>query len=451
MLVLTTVLGSGMGFLDLTVVNVALPHIGKDLSVDLAGLQWVVNGYTLALASLILMGGSLGDRLGRRRVYGWGIAGFATASALVALSPTAGFLIAARVVQGVFAALMTPGSLALLQASFREEDRMRAIGAWTGTSGVLTAAGPLVGGWLVGIDWRIAFWINVPLAALVLWLLRSVPESRDPEHASAFDIPAMVLAPVALGSLTWSLTAWSADGATTATVATLAAAVIAGIAFVGVESRSRHPMVPLSLFRSRNFSVINVVTLFVYAALSGLLLFLALFLQVSGGWAPLAAGASTVPLSLVMLGLAARFGGLAAKVGVRPLMLGGEALVCVGFVVLAQAPNHPNYWTQILPAVLLLGLGLSMMVAPLTGAVLAAAPERFTGLASGINNAVARTAGLLAVAGLPLLVGLSGERYRDAVAVGDAFRSAELWCAVGVAIGFAITALGLVRARPAES
>lgn len=445
-LIATTVLGSGMGFLDGTIANVALPHIGSDLHASFAELQWVINGYTLTLASLILVGGSLGDRLGRKRVYGWGIAGFAVASALAALSSTVGILIAARAIQGIFAAMMTPGSLAMLQSSFEEDSRMRAIGAWTGTLGIATAAGPALGGWLVGIDWRIAFWINLPIAAIVLLLLRTAPESRDPNASGRLDLPAMVLTPVALGSLTWSLTAWPSTGAKPSTVVPLVAAALCVVAFVAVERRTPHPLVPLHLFRSRNFSVINVVTLFAYAALSGLLLFLSLFLQVTAGWTALAAGASTVPLSVVMFFLASRFGALSSRIGVKRPMLGGQALIAVGLSLLALAPSHPNYLVHVLPGILVMGLGLSMMVAPLTGAVLAAAPERYAGLASGINNAVSRTAGLLAVAGLPLLVGLAGTQYRSASSVGSAYRESLWWCVGGVGFAFVITALGVAPA-----
>ncbi|BBH15728.1 MFS transporter [Nocardioides baekrokdamisoli] len=446
-LIATTVLGSGMGFLDGTIANVALPHIGSDLHASFAELQWVINGYTLTLASLILVGGSLGDRFGRKRVYGWGIAGFAVASALAALSPTVGVLIAARSIQGIFAAMMTPGSLAMLQSSFEEDDRMRAIGAWTGTLGIATAAGPALGGWLVGIDWRIAFWINLPIAAIVLLLLRAAPESRDPNASKTFDLPAMILTPLALGSLTWSLTAWPATGAKPSTVIPLVVAALSVVAFVVLERRTPDPLVPLHLFRNRNFSVINVVTLFVYAALSGLLLFLSLFLQVTAGWTALAAGASTVPLSVVMFFLASRFGALSSKIGVKRPMLAGQAAVAVGLALLALSPRHPSYVLDILPGVIVMGLGLSMMVAPLTGAVLAAAPERYAGLASGINNAVSRTAGLLAVAGLPLLVGLAGTQYRSATAVGSAYRESLWWCAAGVALAFVITAVGVASGR----
>ncbi|WP_446664960.1 MFS transporter [Flexivirga sp. B27] len=444
-LLATAVLGSGLGFLDGTIVNVALPHIGDDLDAGLAGLQWVVNGYTLALASLILLGGSLGDRLGRKRVYGRGVAGFAVTSVLVALSPTIEILVIARILQGVAAALLTPGSLAMLQASFREEDRMRAVGAWTGTLGIATAGGPIVGGWLVGIDWRIAFWINVPLGALTLWLLRTAPESRDAQAPHRIDWWAVFLAPVALAGITWALTAWPDTGASTTTVLALAVGIVAGAGFVLVELRESHPMVPPWLFGSRDFSVINIVTVFVYAALTGSMLFLAIFLQVSAGWTPLEAGAATVPVSVVMFFLASRFGSVATKFGARMPMVAGAAVLMLGFGWLAVAPNDPSYIGQILPGVIIMGFGLSMLVAPLTGAVLAAVPDGQTGLASGINNAISRTAGLIAVAVLPLLTGLSGTAYRDPIAVGDAFRASMWWCVALVLVGGLLTLVGLRR------
>lgn len=444
-LLATTVLGSGMGFLDGTIANVALPHIGDDLHADLAGLQWVVNGYTLALASLILVGGSLGDRLGRKRVYGWGIGGFAVASALVGLSPTIEVLVLARILQGAAAALLTPGSLAMLQASFRQEDRMRAVGAWTGALGIATAGGPVVGGWLVGIDWRIAFWINVPLAAVVLWLLRTAPESRDAAASHGIDWWAVLLAPVTLAGITWALTAWPDGGASPTTVAALVIGVVGGMAFVAVELRQRHPMVPPAIFASRDFSVINLVTLFIYAALAGSMLFLAIFLQVSAGWTPLEAGAATVPISVLMFFLASRFGALATRFGPRPLMVGGALVLAVGYAWLGIAPDAPSYLSQILPGVVVLGLGLSMLVAPLTGAVLAAAPDAQSGLASGINNAVSRTGGLIAVAVLPLLTGLSGTAYRSPAALGRSYRESMWWCVVLVLVGGLVTLFGLRR------
>ncbi|NHN55222.1 MFS transporter [Calidifontibacter sp. DB0510] len=442
-LLATTVLGSGVVFLDGTVTNVALPHIGTELHADLAGLQWVINGYTLALASLILVGGSLGDRFGRKRVFAWGTAGFAVASVLTALAPTIELLVGARVLQGIAAAMLTPGSLAMLQSSFHPDDRMKAIGAWTGTLGVATAGGPLLGGWLVGIDWRWAFWINLPLGLLVLWLLRPAPETRDPKAAHHLDLAGLVLTPVTLAGITWALTVWPARSAVVAGVVGLLAAV----AFVVAERRERAPMVPLGLFADRVFAAINLVTLFIYAALSGSMLFLAIFLQVSAGWTPLAAGAATVPLSIVMLFLASRGGDLATKIGARTPMVAGALVLAAGLALLAFAPDHPRFLVNILPGVLLMGFGLSLLVAPLTGTVLAAAPDELSGLASGINNAVSRTAGLLAVAALPLLVGLSGEAYRNGPAVASAYRQSMWWCCGLVLLGAALTFLGLTPKR----
>ncbi|RKT79532.1 EmrB/QacA subfamily drug resistance transporter [Terracoccus luteus] len=449
----TTILGSGIALLDGTVVNVALTRIGRDLEADLAGLQWVVNGYALALASLILLGGSLGDRFGRARVYAIGTAGFGLASIGCALAPTIETLVLARVVQGVAAAMLVPGSLAILQASFTREHRMAAIGAWTGLSGVASAAGPVVGGWLVDRDWRLAFWVNLPLAALVVWLtLTRVPESRDTDGDHRFDRAGVVLAVVALGALTYALTVGPAGGGVGGGAVTWVAAgvgVLAAVGFVVAERRSTHPLVPPRLFSDRTFTVVNVVTLLVYAGLSAALLFLVLFLQVVAGWSALAAGTASLPLSLAMLLLASRFGALSARHGPRLYMVAGTVCAAAGFVLLGFAPRDPTYVTAVLPGIALVGLGLSMLVAPLTGTVLAAAPDALAGTASGVNNAVSRTAGLLAVAALPPLVGLAGEAYADPDAMASAYRAAMWVCAGLVAAGAVLTATALPR-RPAS-
>jgi EmrB/QacA subfamily drug resistance transporter len=443
----TTVLGSSIALLDSTVVNVALPTIGRELSAGLAGLQWVVNAYALTLAALILLGGSLGDRFGRRRIYALGVAGFGVSSVLCAVSPTIGVLVAARAVQGVCAAMLVPGSLAILQASFRREDRMAAIGAWTGLLGVATASGPVVGGWLVDHDWRWAFWINVPLSvAVVVLAVRVVPESRNPRATRGLDVPGVLLAVVGLAGATYALTvAHGSGGLLPWAVGAVGMVCLAG--FVARERSTEHPMVPPSLFADRVFTVVNAVTLLVYAGLGAALLFLVLFLQNVSGWSALAAGSATLPLSVLMLLLASRFGNLATRHGARRYMVAGTLVAGAGFALLALSPRHPAFVAHILPGISLVGLGLAMTVAPLTGTVLAAAPDELAGTASGVNNAVARTAGLLAVAAIPPLVGLGGADYSSAEVLAPAYRAAMVVCAVLVALGAPLTAVGLPRER----
>ena len=445
----TTILGSGIALLDGTVVNVALPTIGRELQADLAGLQWVVNAYALSLAALILLGGSLGDRFGRRRVYAVGVAGFGTASIGCAVAPTVQLLVLARGIQGVGAALLVPGSLAILQASFRREDRMAAIGAWTGLLGVASASGPVLGGYLVDVDWRYAFWLNVPLCVVVvLFTWRFVPESRN-EHAShEFDVRGVVLAVVGLAGTTYALTvAPEHPGAVSLGAGVVGVASL--ITFALAERSSTHPLVPPRLFENRVFTAINIVTLLVYAGLSAALLFVVLFLQVVAGWSALAAGTSTLPLSVAMLLLASRFGALATKHGPRRYMVGGTLVAATGFVLLGFLPSDPSFVTNVLPGMALVGLGLSMTVAPLTGTVLAAAPDELAGTASGVNNAVSRTAGLIAVAALPPLVGLGGAAYADPALLAPAYQAAMFVSAGLVALGALVTAVGLAQREPA--
>jgi EmrB/QacA subfamily drug resistance transporter len=443
---LATVLGSGIAFLDGTVVNVALPTIGRKLDAGISGLQWVVTAYTLTLAALILVGGSLGDRYGRRRVYELGIAGFAACSLLCAISPSIEVLVAARALQGVAAAPLTPGSLAILQASFRPEDRMRAIGAWSGMIGISTAAGPIVGGWLVGWTWRAIFWINVPLAVVVIVLThRSVPESKDPDASRHFDTTGVVLATAGLAGTTYALTAWGSNGASATTVITGLVGLAALAAFVVAERREPHPMVPITLFANRDFAVVNFVTLVVYAALSGCFFFIAVQLQISGGYSPVEAGAATVPVSILMLLLSERAGALAGRLGAR-LMIGTGAVICaVAVMLLAPIGRHPNFLTAVLPGIALFGLGLCTLVAPLTGTVLAAAPDRYAGTASGINNAVSRAGGLLAIAALPLLIGLTGNEYANPSALTPAYRDAMYICTGLLLVGAVAAFVGITR------
>jgi len=439
------VLGSGMVLLDGTVVNVALRTVGADLGASLAELQWVTNGYLLSLASLILLGGSLGDRFGRRRVFLVGTGWFALASLLCGLAPTPTVLVAARVLQGVGAALLTPGSLAMIQGAFVREDRARAIGTWSGLGSIAGALGPFVGGALVQFaSWRWIFLVNLPVAAVTLLVARRwVPETRDPGPPPRFDPAGAALAALALGGTTYALVEW---GSRAAPYAAVGAALAAG-AFLVIERRSAHPMLPLAIFADRTFAAANVVTLLVYAALGAVLFFLVLQLQTVGGYGALAAGLATLPLTVCMLLFAARGGALAARIGPRIPMTLGPLVVAAGTLLLLRVGPDVSYARDVLPGMTLFGLGLALLVAPLTATVLAAAPDEHAGLASGVNNAVARTGALLAVAALPLVVGLSGAEYADPVALDAAYRSAMLVCAVLLATGGLTAFVGLRRDR----
>ena len=440
--VLAAVLGSGMAMLDGTVVNVALKTIGKDLDASLAQLQWITNGYLLLLASLILLGGALGDRLGRRRVFLVGVVWFAAASVLCGLAPGPTLLITARVLQGIGGALLTPGSLAIIEAVFVREDRSRAIGAWSGLGSVAAAIGPFVGGGLVQYaDWRWIFLINAPLAAVTVWVtLKYVPESRA-QSEGPFDVVGAALAATFLGGLTYCLIEWG----TALALPALAVGIAAGAAFLTVEHRSAHPMMPLSMFSSRNFSAANAMTLLVYAALGAVVFFLVIDLQTVGGYGALEAGLATLPLTVVMLFLAARGGALGARIGPRVPMTVGPVVMGVAVAWLSLVGAGTSYWTGVLPPVTLFGLGLALMVAPLTSTVLASAPEDRTGIASGVNNAVARAGSLLAVAALPVVVGLSGDEYADPVAFDSAYGRALMVCAGLLVAGGLISWLTIVN------
>lgn len=430
-------LGSGMTLLDGTVVNVALVRIGEDLDASLAQLQWITNGYLLSLASLILLGGSLGDWFGRRRVFVVGTVWFALASLACGLAPNAETLIAARVLQGVGGALLTPGSLAMIQGAFVPEDRPRAIGAWSGLGGIATAVGPFVGGVLVDhASWRWIFLVNLPLAAVtVLVALRSVPETRDPGASGRLDVAGAVLATLGLAGTTYALIQWGGDLAPVAAVL----AVLALVAFVVVERRRSDPMLDPALFADRTFSAANAMTLLVYAALGAVMFFLVLQLQTVGGYAALAAGTATLPVTVCMLLLAARGGALGARIGPRIPMTVGPLVMAAGVLLLLAVGEDVDYLRDVLPGLTVFGLGLALMVAPLTATVLAAAPDQQAGLASGVNNAVARAGSLLAVAALPVAVGLGGDQYADPVALDAAYRTAMIACAGLLALGGAVS------------
>ncbi|WP_333761709.1 MFS transporter [Streptomyces sp. IBSBF 2390] len=446
-ILLTTVLGSSMAMLDSTVVNVALPSIGRDLDASLAALQWTVNAYMVTLAGLILLGGSLGDRYGRRKVFVLGVVWFAAASLLCGFAPSPVVLIAARALQGVGGALLTPGSLALIQASFHPDDRSRAVGVWSGFGGIGAAIGPFLGGWLVtGPGWRWVFLLNVPLALLCVPVaLRHVPESSDEKAHGRFDVLGAVLGALALALLTYALI--EARGGSVAVPVTAVLGVVAAVAFVHVERHRAEPMLPPGIFASRQFTAVNLVTLCVYAAFGGFFFLTALQLQVVAGYSPLAAGTALLPTTVLMLLFSSRSGALADRTGPRLPLTVGPLLCAVAMLLMLRVGEGADYLTDVLPAVLVMGAGMVTLVAPLTATVLASVDTSRAGLASGINNAAARAAGLLAVAALPLLAGMGPEAYRSAPAFDAAFDRAMPICSAVLVAGAAL-AFALVR-RPA--
>jgi EmrB/QacA subfamily drug resistance transporter len=438
-----------MAFLDGTVVNVALPTIGEDLDASFAGLQWAVNAYTLTLAGFLLLGGALGDRVGRRRVFVVGVAWFAVASLLCALAPTIETLIAARALQGMGAALLTPTSLALIEAGFAREHRGAAVGAWSGLGGIAIAIGPFLGGWLIDVaSWRLVFLINLPLAAVVLFAaLRHVPESRGAQGLGRLDFGGTALAALSLAGLTYGLTQGPPDGWSAPAVTALVLGGVLLLAFVAWEARVRNPLVPLSMFRSRQFSATNVVTLLIYGALSGGVFLLPVQLQVSLGYSALEAGAALVPLTAMLLLLSSRVGGWAQKWGARGFMTVGPIVAGLGMAWMSHIGPGSDYTLDILPPILVFGLGMALTVAPLTSTVLAAAGVELAGTASAINNDVARIAGLLAVAVIPVAAGITGADYLDPVALTDGYEISLLASAALLVAG-GLLSLATIR-RPA--
>ena len=437
-----SVLGSGLAGIDATVVNVALPAIGADLGAEFSDLQWTVTGYALTLASFVLLGGALGDRFGSRRVFVVGVVWFAVASLLCGLAPTSGALIAFRALQGVGAALLVPGSLAMISASFAPEDRARAVGAWSGLGGVATAAGPFLGGYLVqAASWRWVFLINVPLAlAVVVIAGRHVPETRDRSARGRVDVAGAVLGAAGLGGLTYGLIEAPVRGAALDVVAASVAGVGALVAFLVVEQRVAAPMLPLALFRSRLFSAVNAVTFVVYGAFGAVMFLLVVALQTLGGFSPLVAGTALLPVALLMLVLSARAGALAQRIGPRLPLTAGPLTCAAGVLLLLRTGPGSSYVTDVLPGVVVLGLGLALLVAPLTATALAAADPDHVGVASGVNNAVARAAGLLAVAVLPGAAGIAGSDWSEGDAFADGFRTVLVVSAALLAAGAALAA-----------
>ncbi len=448
-ILVAAVLGSGMALLDGTIVNVAVKPIGDDLGATLTDLQWVVNAYLLTLASLILIGGSLGDRFGRRRVFVIGVMWFAVASLLCGVSQSAPQLIAARGLQGVGGALLTPGSLAILQTTLCSADRARAIGHWSALTGIAAAVGPLLGGWLIqAASWRWVFIINVPIAAVVLVVTaRHVPETRQTGKLPRFDVRGAVLGALGLAAVTYALVEAEGGRVPTSVIAGAGAAgVTALVAFAWVERRCPDPMVPPALFADRTFTVANVVTLGVYGALGGMIFLLVLQLQVVAGFSPLRSGLALAPFTVIMLLFSGRAGALAGRIGPRLPLIGGPLLAAAGVLMLSRIGADAGYLVDVLPGVMMFGAGMTLLVAPLTAAVLAAVEDSRAGIASGVNNAVARAASLLAVAALPTVVGLSGDDYEQPTRFAEGYQAALLICAA-ILVASAAVALLLPRRR----
>ena len=441
-----SILGSGMAFLDATAVNVALPRIESDLHTGFAGLQWVVNGYLLALSGLVLPGGSIADRFGRRRVFSIGVIWFASASVLCGVAPSAGVLIGARVLQGVGGALLVPASLAMVQGAFESADRGQAIGAWSGFSSLSTILGPLLGGWFVDrISWRLVFLINPLLAlATIAIALRWVPESKH-TGARHVDVPGAIAITLGLSGIVFALIEGPAIGWThTGVLASAIIGVGAIVASAIIEQDASDPMLPLALFRRRRFAAVTAATVPIYFALGGVMFLLMLQLQRVAHYSALGAGASLAPVTLMLLALSPTAGRVAAHLGPRLPLTAGPLIAAAGIALLARVDVHATYVRSVLPAILVFGLGMGFTVAPLTATAMAALDDEHAGLASGVSNAVTRLAQLLAVSILPLAAGVSGIHQVAGEAFSEGFRRA-MWIAAAIMSSSGLIAFFTIR------
>jgi EmrB/QacA subfamily drug resistance transporter len=425
--------------LESSVVNVALPAIGRDLDLEFGGLQWVINAYLLSLSALMITGGSLGDLYGRRRIFNAGLLGFAATSAICALAPSGGVLIGARILQGACAALVVPASLAIVEASFAEEDRGAAIGAWSGWSGISSLIGPFAGGWLVDqTSWRSVFAVVVVAALAAAWLgVRHLPESHGaPTERRRPDWAGSALISLGLAAITYALVEAGGRGLGDARVAaSTTAGCLLLVVFLLVERRVNEPMLPLTIFRSRQFSGANAATLANYIGIGAMFFFLSLQLQDVLGYSALAAGAASLPATLIMLAFSAQAGRLGQRIGARIPMTVGPIVLAVGLVLLAGIEQGDGYLESILPGVIVFGIGMTIFVAPLTTAVLGALPDERAGTASAVNNAIARLAQLLASAALPAAAGLSASTAVGPGAFSEGFHTAMLIAAAIAALG----------------
>ena len=435
----TTTLGSGIAFLDSSVVNVALPTIGRNLHTGIAGLQWTLDGYLLMLGSLILTGGSLGDLYGRRKMFVTGLGIFTVASFLCGIAPNIATLIIARALQGIGGALLVPQSLAIIGAVFEGKDQTKAVAMWSGLAGVTTLFGPALGGWLVSFSWRWIFFINLPLAAIAIFLaMTKVPESKDPNSGHRLDLPGSIAAAGGLGGLVYMLIEGPGKGFTSPSI--LSAGIVGGvflIAFIVIERRSKEPMIPTRIFRSKQFTGANLTTALVYAGLYGVSFLVTLQLQIRLHYSPLTSGFATMPITVLLLVLSPYAGRISMRFGPRLPMTIGPIVIGIGNVMMGGIRPGDHYLSGVLPSMIVFGLGLSLMVAPLTAAMLAAIEKRHMGVGSAINNAVARVGGLLAIALLPALVGVRSGEAPTNNQYGHALLIAGAWALAGGVIAFA--------------